>query len=62
MRLKSTPCEGAAVDQGINVPLTPLLTRLVWLILLSLGRFHFRAKREQRHADNAILCISLMNA
>jgi hypothetical protein len=23
MRLKSTPCEGAAVDQGINVPLTP---------------------------------------
>jgi hypothetical protein len=42
--------------------LQPALLSAAWLILVSLGRFHFRAKREQRRADNALLCISLMNA
>ena len=31
MRLKSTPCEGAAVDQGIKRSPEPLVTWLLWL-------------------------------
>ena len=31
MRLKPTPCEGAAAHQGITVPLTRLRLGLLWL-------------------------------
>ena len=50
MRLKSTPCEGAAVDQGINVPLTPLLTRLVWL--------RENGKQRERDARATVAALS----